>query len=120
MSFAEGDYLYAVATKTSVFGGFRVASHLALGLASFGILYFPIQYILLFFSFYLMDLMVYRKGTITYSLAGLAIVFDLVGRFRNANGCVGDAGYLVRGYWQFLLLNWLTFKLAKLIAAIKR
>lgn len=120
MSFAEGDYLYAVATKTSVFGGFRVASHLAIGLASFGILYFPIQYILLFFSFYLMDLMVYRKGTITYSLAGLAIVFDLVGRFRNANGCVGDAGYLVRGYWQFLLLNWLTFKLAKLIAAIKR
>lgn len=121
IQYSEGDYLYALATSTPVHMGYRVASHLALGMGCFGLFYFPIQFVLLLLSFYLLDTIVlYRKDNILYSLAGLAIVFDLVGRFRNANGCVDDASYLVRGYWQFLFLYWITFYVAKTITNLFR
>lgn len=121
IQYSEGDYLYALATSSPVHMGYRVASHLALGLACFGMFYFPIQFVLLLLSFYLLDTIVlYKRDNILYSLAGLAIVFDLVGRFRNANGCVGDASYLVRGYWQFLFLYWITFFVAKTISNLFR
>lgn len=114
LQYSEGDYLYAEATQSPLFVGYRVASHLALGLATFGLFYFPIQFFLLLLSFYLLDTIVLRKkGFIIYSIAGLAIVFELFGRFRNANGCVGDVAYIFRGYWQFLFIYWLTFYLAK-------
>lgn len=120
IAFSEGDILYSTATDSNLYIGYRVASHLALGLACFGLIYFPIQFLLLLLSFYLMDTLVLRRNGILFSLAGLAIGFELVGRFRNANGCVSDANYLVRGYWQFLFLNWVTFKLTKIISNINR
>ena len=118
MAFSEGDYLYSVANNAPLFIGYRVASHLALGIACFGLLYFPIQFVLLLLSFYLLDTLVYKKNGLFFSIAGLVVVFELVGRFRNANGCVGDAGYLMRGFWQFIFLYWITFTISKTISNI--
>ena len=118
MAFSEGDYVYSVANNAPLFIGYRVASHLALGIACFGLLYFPIQFVLLLLSFYLLDTLVYKKNGLFFSIAGLVVIFELVGRFRNANGCVGDAGYLMRGFWQFIFLNWITFTISKTISNI--
>ncbi len=119
LDYSEGDYLVSVSTNTVLLPGYRVASHLGLGLATFGLLYFPIQYLLLVILFCLFDTFVdVKKEKIVYSLAGLAIVFDMVGRFRNASGCVSDAGFIQREYWQNLFLYWITFKSSIFVANI--
>ena len=119
LDYSEGDYLVSVSTNTVLLPGYRVASHLGLGLATFGLLYFPIQYLLLVILFCLFDTFVdVKKEKIVYSLAGLAIVFDMVGRFRNASGCVSDAGFIQREYWQNLFLYWITFKSSMFVANI--
>lgn len=113
LDFSEGDYLVAISSNSVLVSGYRVASHLGLGLATFGLLYFPIQYVLLIILFCLFDTLVdIENGRIIYSLAGLAVVFEMVGRFRNATGCVSDVGFIQRDYWQNLFLYWITFKVS--------
>lgn len=117
-AFSQGDYLYSLSTSSQIQVGYRVASHIGLGMACFGLLYFPIQFFLLLFCFYFLDTIVINRHMIVYSLAGLANVFMFLGRFRNANGCFTDAAYLVRGYWQFVLLNGIAFYVARTISKI--
>lgn len=102
---SRGDLLYAIGTHSSIFSGFRVTSHVADGLMTFGILYFPIQFIIFLCIFKLQNVLVYytRKNYI-YSIFGLICFFIFFGLFRNANGCSGDAMYLLRGFWQSLIL----------------
>lgn len=102
---SRGDLLYAIGTHSSIFSGFRVTSHVADGLMTFGILYFPIQFIIFLCIFKLQNVLVYytRKNYI-YSIFGLICFFTFFGLFRNANGSSGDAMYLLRGFWQSLIL----------------
>ena len=43
--FSRGDRLFSIASHADAYGGFRVTSHVADGLATFGLLYFPIQFL---------------------------------------------------------------------------
>lgn len=112
--FSEGDFLVATATNTAIHSGYRVASHLALGLAGFGILYFPIQFFVVLLVFFLVDSLSTIKPSITYSIVGLSMAFELTGRFRNSNGMLEDAFFLFRTFWQTILINYIVLVLARL------
>ncbi len=102
---SRGDLLYAIGTHSNIFSGFRVTSHVADGLMTFGLLYFPIQFIIFLCIFKLQNALVfYTRKKYIYSIFGLICFFTFFGLFRNANGCSGDTMYLLRGFWQSLIL----------------
>ena len=102
---SRGDLLYAIGTHSNIFPGFRVTSHVADGLMTFGLLYFPIQFIIFLCIFKLQNALVfYTRKKYIYSIFGLICFFTFFGLFRNANGCSGDTMYLLRGFWQSLIL----------------
>jgi len=80
--------------------GYRVTSHVGDGLATFGYWYFPVQFVLFFCVFKLLNSFVFFTDKTIYSAFGLMNIFTFLGMFRNANGCVLDLSYCLRGFWQ--------------------
>ncbi|MCL7988650.1 hypothetical protein M8998_11945 [Sphingobacterium sp. lm-10] len=118
--YSPGDMLFTTAGNLNALGGFRVTSLVADGLATFGYWAFPLQFILLFLSFKLMDCFVfYRKKRLVYSTLGLINVFGFLGMFRNSIGVIVLVTYLLRGFWQECFIFWLVVFIVKLLP-IKR
>lgn len=103
--YSRGDILYSLSTNKKLFKTFIVTSHVGDGIATFGIWYFPLQFILFFCVFKLLNSLVYfsERGVI-YSVYGLAGLFSFLGMFRNAEGCFDDMAYCLRGYWQSIVI----------------
>ncbi len=116
-SCSQGDYLYYLATdNSSALGSFRVTSHLADGLAAFGLFYFPIQFFLFYICFLLLDCFsVYTRSGMKYSIFGLISIFTFFGMFRNANGCFGEISYILRDFPQFIFISWIGLKVSMFI-----
>ncbi|KGK29319.1 hypothetical protein [Cellulophaga sp. E6(2014)] len=94
--YSRGDFLYG-----SGFGGYRVTSHIGDGLATFGYWYFLLQFFCFLIIFKLLNTFTYYKDKrINYAPFGLMNLFTFLGMFRNAQGIIGDVGYIVRGYIQ--------------------
>ena len=115
--YSRGDYLYSLNTG-DVKGGFKVTSHVGDGLATFGYLYFPLQFALWFLVFMLLNtFVIYTKYGTVFSSYGLMNVFIFVGMFRNAQGCLGDLTFILRGYFQgvftYLIILWFLKKIHK-------
>jgi len=117
LEYSPGDMLYMTAGGVNaLLGGYRVTSHIGDGLATFGLLYFIIQFVLFFLIFKLLDCFVmYGRRGITYSTLGLINVFGFLGMFRNAGGCGIDLCYLLRGFWQQCFTFWLVLFIIRLI-----
>lgn len=117
-TYSQGDYLYYLATGNySALGTSRVTSHLADGLATFGFFYFPIQFILFWICFLILDCFsVITKSGMKYSIFGLISIFTFFGMFRNANGCFGELSYILRDFPQFILISWIGLKISTAIA----
>jgi len=98
MAFSRADLI-----SSSPVRGRRVTSHVGDGLATFGIWYFPIQFILFYVLFKLLNCISIFNGSVTmYSAYGLMNLFSFLALFRNANGCLVDLGYILRGFWEGL------------------
>lgn len=115
--YSRGDYLYSLNTG-DIKGGFKVTSHVGDGLATFGYLYFPLQFALWFLVFMLLNtFVIYTKYGTVFSSYGLMNVFIFVGMFRNAQGCLGDLTFILRGYFQgvftYLIILWFLKKIHK-------
>lgn len=118
-SYSRGDLLYALGRNITIFPGFRVTSHVGDGLATWGLLYFFIQFILFFFVFKLLNSLVYFSNNLpVYSLYGLVSLFTFFGMFRNANGCIGDLEFCLRGYWQNVIIFSVILYLMQIISSI--
>ncbi|MBE8719327.1 hypothetical protein [Sphingobacterium pedocola] len=118
LEYSRGDYLYNLATGSGGLGGYRVTSHIGDGLATWGMWYFPIQFVIFYLVFKLLDCFVlYTKRGFIYSPYGLMSIFLFLGMFRNANGHFQDISYLMRGFWQdcftYLVVYWLIKTLTK-------
>lgn len=109
LEFSRGDLLYG-----SGFGGYRVTSHLADGLATFGLWYFPIQFVALFIVFKLLNCFVFSsvKGYL-YAPFALMNVFSFLGMFRNAQGIFNDFAYILRGFIQGVITYLIIFYLVR-------
>lgn len=115
--YSRGDLLFATSTYTTIFPGFRVTSHIADGLATFGYFYFLIQFILFFLQFKLLNCyLLYNKDNVVYSIYGLICIFDFLAMFRNANGCIEEAGFIMRGFIQSCLVFIFTYIIIRKIS----
>lgn len=120
---SRGDMLYmysGIGNKYSI-GGYRVTSHLGDGLSTFGILYFPIQFIMFFLVFKLLNCYVYydKEKGLVYSVFGLISIYDCLGMFRNANGIMGEINICLRTYWEDIFIFIIIFTIARKISIIK-
>lgn len=111
LEFSRGDLLYG-----SGFGGYRVTSHVGDGLATFGYWYFPIQFIVSFIVFKLVNSLVYyTRSGVLYSPYAVMGVFGFLGMFRNANGVTGDLGYIIRGFLQDIITYLIIYHLVRML-----
>lgn len=101
---SRGDFLYNQSSGHSI-GGYRVTSHLADGLATFGYWYFIIQFFLFFLEFRLIDnFSIHDEDKMIHSIFGLIMLYSFLGMFRNANGMMNEIGYILRGFWQQIFI----------------
>jgi hypothetical protein len=115
--YSRGDKLKAMATNRHPFSSKLITSHLADGLLTFGYWYFPIEFILFFVRFLFLDTFLIKyKGDIHYSILGLITIFSFLAMFRHAGGCCDSLPYLLRGFWQDVILFILGFSLLKKIS----
>lgn len=119
---ARGDalYIYAGVGSTSNWGEFRVTSNLGDGLATFDIFYFPLQFLSWCIIMTLLNTFSRQKnGEIRYSLYGLLAVYTSMMKFVNGNGMLDDILYMIRGYWQEVVLFVFVFLLSRFLSRIK-
>lgn len=115
--YSRGDKLKAMATNRHPFSSKLITSHLADGLLTFGYWYFPIEFILFFVRFLFLDIFLLKyKEKIHYSIFGLITIFSFLAMFRHAGGCCDSLPYLLRGFWQDVILFILGFSLLKKIS----
>jgi hypothetical protein len=108
--YSRGDKLKALSTNRHPFASFLVTSHLADGLVTFGYWYFPIEFLLFFIRFLFLDtFLIQNKNKIHYSIFGLITIFSFLAMFRHAGGCCDSLSYLLRGYWQEVILFMIVF-----------
>lgn len=112
--YSRGDKLKALSTNRHPFASFLITSHLADGLLTFGYWYFPIEFLLFYLRFLFLDTFLLRhRGKIYYSIFGLITIFSFLAMFRHADGCCDSLGYMLRGYWQDIILFIFGFTLLK-------
>lgn len=114
--YSRGDKLKALSENRHPFSSYLVTSHLADGLLTFGYWYFPIEFLLFFIRFLFLDTFLLKyEGRVYYSILGLITIFSFLAMFRNAGGCCDSLPYLLRGYWQDVILFIIAFSLVKKI-----
>ena len=103
--YSRGDKLKALSLNRHPFASYLITSHLADGLVTFGYWYFPIEFFLFFVRFLFLDTFLIKyKGNIHYSILGLITIFSFLAMFRHAGGCCDSLSYILRGYWQDVIL----------------
>jgi len=114
--FSRGDLL-----SGRSLGGYRVTSHVGDGLATFGFWYFPLQAIVFFIVFKLLNSFVYySRNGIKYAPLAIMSIFSFLGMFRNANGITGNLSYILRGFLQDIVTYMIIYIIVKIIFQIVR
>lgn len=102
--YSPGDLLFSLSSKTPIFASNVVTSHVADGLATFGYLYFPIQFFIWLFMFVLIDSFIFKNnGIVVYSVYGLISIFSFFGLTRASAGCGHELYYCLRLYWNGII-----------------
>lgn len=115
--FSRGDLLKSLSLNVPIFASLLVTSHLADGLATFGFFYFPLECLLMYLRFLFLDtFLIIRNNRVQYSILGLITIFSFLAMFRNASGGCDSLGYLLRGYWQDVILFIICFFIIKRIS----
>lgn len=121
--FSRGDVLYVCSGIGNSYnlGGYRVTSHIGDGFATFGFLYLPIQFIVFFIVFKLLNCYSYRdkNNKVIYSIYGLFSLYTCLNMFRNANGMIGEINFIARNYWQEILLFMIIYTFANFVSKIR-
>lgn len=118
-SYSEGDLLTAVSWGKPVFPSYVVSSKLPVAYATFGVLAVPILLILTTIKLLLIDsFSLIKSNSVFYSFCGLAIVFEIFGMNRNGITCAQDLAYILRGFWQTLLIYWVALNIAKIVRGV--
>lgn len=118
--YSRGDKLKALSSNRHPSVSYLVTSHLADGLVTFGYWYFPIEFLLFFIRFIFLDTFLYKyKGNIYYSVFGLITIFSFLAMFKHAGGCCDSLSYIIRWYWQDIIIFLIGFSLLKNVFMIR-
>ena len=114
--YSRGDKLKALSTNCPPFASYLLTSHLADGLLTFGFLYFPLEFFLFYLRFLFLDTFIIKHNKrVIYSILGLTTIFSFLAMFRNAGGACDSLPYLLREYWQDIILFLIGFSILKKI-----
>ena len=103
--YSSGDRLRALSFNRHPHRSHLITSNLADGLLTFGYWYFPIEFLLFFARFLFLDTFLFRyKGNVFYSILGLMTIFNFIAMGVHAGGCSDSLQYMLRGYWQDVIL----------------
>ncbi|SFR62214.1 hypothetical protein SAMN04488010_1182 [Maribacter stanieri] len=112
--FSRGDVL-----SGKSLGGYRVTSHVGDGLVTFGYWYFPLQAIVFFIVFKLLNTFVYyNRNNLKYAPLAIMSIFSFLGMFRNANGISSDISYIMRGFLQNIVTYMIIYMIIRKIFQI--
>jgi hypothetical protein len=104
MEYSPGDMLYLLGSGIESFGGHRVTRLVGDGLATFGYWFFPIIFFIFILIFKLLNtLELCSCDRIVYSGFGLMYIITIFATFFD-RGCADMCGFLLRGFWQPLIL----------------
>lgn len=112
------DYLFSksMSSNISQYVGNRVAAPTGLGLATFGYFYLPILAIVYFFVFLLFDSFSYFKnGKTMLSIIAIATIYNIILYFNYKSGLIGDIGFILRGWFQIIIINTIIVTITKKI-----
>lgn len=120
-AYSPGDLLFSLSSGTPIFSSNVVTSHVADGLATFGYFYFPIQFVVWFLMFYLIDSFILKNGkVVTYSIYGLVSIFSFFGLTRASAGCGHELYYCLRLYWNGIVGIFLAFWLLRFLLSFSK
>lgn len=114
---SSGDRLKALSENRHPHRSNLITSNLADGLLTFGYWYFPIEFLLFFVRFLFLDTFLLRnKEHIFYSVLGLMTIFRFLAMGIHSGGCSDSLQYMLRGYWQDVILFIIAYTFIKKIA----
>ncbi len=109
LAYSPGDLL------SGSLGSYRVASHVAIGLSAFGYWYFPIQLLIFFIMFKLLNGFIYKsKQGLLYAPFALMNVFIYMGMARNSAGVINDISFILRGFIEGIITYLIIYGFVKL------
>lgn len=115
--YSSGDRLKALSENRHPFKSHLITSNLADGLLTFGFWYFLIEFCVFFVRFLFLDTFLFRyKGYVFYSALGLMTIFNFLSMGVYAGGCSDSFQYLLRGYWQDVILFIIAYTFLKKIS----
>ena len=118
--YSRGDKLKALSYNRHPTSSKLITSHLADGLLTFGYWYFPIELLMFYLRFLFLDTFLIKgNGKIFYSVYGLISIFYFLAVARHGPGCCDSLGYIIRGYWQDVILFIIGFSLLKRVTLCK-
>ncbi|MGY6648128.1 hypothetical protein [Wenyingzhuangia sp. IMCC45574] len=117
VSLSKQNFTYSRADLLSngSLGSYLVTSHVGDGLVTFSFWYFPFQFIVSCFVFFLLNnLVIFKSGSFIYSAYGLMNIFSLFGLFKNSNGILLDIAFCLRMFWQGIVTYLIMYTIVKL------
>ena len=117
--YSSGDRLKALSENRHPRRTNLITSNLADGLLTFGYWFFPIEFIFFFIRFLFLDTFLLRyKGHVFYSVLGLMTIFNFLAMGIHSGGCSDSLQYLLRAYWQDVILFIIAYTFIKKIIVI--
>lgn len=116
LSFSAMDKLYNITTKNIV-GGFKVGGDVGLGLATFGLFYFPLCLFVYFIVFYILDgICIVINGKMAISVFTLIVIyFSYFLKFQVAGGVISQTAFILWGFWWTTIWHCIVYKLIRTI-----
>lgn len=113
---SRGDFLYYKSGIGNFYslGGYRVTSSFGDGYSTFGFWYFPMQLVLWFIVFKLINWMTYITLEGKYIISSFALMncYSYFTLMCNSNGMVADLTFCLRTYWQDAFIYLIAMKIA--------
>lgn len=114
--YSAGDKLYTLATGNEGIGSYRVAGYTGVGLATFGYAFYPISLLIFIILFYALDAFsIIRNNKWHLSILALLLIDKWFYFFNNGAGIIRNLSYIMRGYFQDIILYLILILLIKKI-----
>ena len=111
LEFSMGDKIYATYTKNDIYLGRHVVSSFQSALASFGYAMYPITLITFFIFSSLLNSLGQPNKIKFLSPLGILLAYEWFNIFNNSGGLLNIISYIMRTFWQDLILYLLLFSL---------
>ncbi len=116
LAYSPMDYLYYLNTGTGL-GGYRVGGDVGLGLATFGLFYFPFMIFIFALVFLILNSVaryVYGRAVLPF-ITLIVVYFSYFLKLQVAGGVIAQVCYVLWGFWWSTFWYLLVYKIVRMI-----